>query len=275
MDKIFQSGTNTVTKLASEDGSKLFIALDNNKNILRDTTEMFQAKGESGAGLFRNIFKGKNGIGGHGYIKDVDPNSLVKTTENTVSKGAQLATVGAASLQIANVVVGQINMTEISGKLTMMNQLLSKLDHFNQSKILSELQTANDELNILSSYQNELLANEKVRNNNLQKIERIKHDLTLLNNQATNNIITISENGVDDEQKEISDIKELSEWRSVAVSSQNLMIFASELEFIFGQGIMSKNYSDDLLKTVQERFINSDKKSSILFRESSRKIETF
>jgi hypothetical protein len=107
----------------------------------------------------------------------------------------------------------------------------------------------------------------------LQKVDRIKHNLLLLSNQATNNIETILGNGIDNEQKEISDLKELSEWKFILVSCHNLLILAAELEFIYGQGSLSKDYSEDIVKTVEERYSAIDEKFEEYFGLISEKFK--
>ena len=111
------------------------------------------------------MFKRDNQFSGHAKIKAADATKAVEQ----VKENAAIAKTAGASMQLASVVVGQYYMSEINQKLTVMSDDIHSLRRSQQTSILAQLGTMRESLQILADNQSELLADEKIRNNNLQK----------------------------------------------------------------------------------------------------------
>lgn len=245
----------TSTEVVAKKGVQLFALFDNNGEVVTSTDGLVKAKGQGN--FLRGMFKRDNQFSGHAKIKAAD---ATKAVEQVKGKNAAIAKTAGASMQLASVVVGQYYMSEINQKLTVMSDDIHSLRRSQQTSILAQLGTMRESLQILADNQSELLADEKIRNNNLQKIDTIKTNLATINNQALLELAGILDKGVKDEQGFIKSVTDMDYWKQISVISTNVMIFASELELIFAKGSLSrKNVSNQVKITKDKNAIITDR----------------
>lgn len=238
----------TSTEVVAKKGVQLFALFDNNGEVVTGTDGLVKAKGQGN--FLRGMFKRDNQFSGHAKIKSAD---ATKAVEQVKGKNAAIAKTAGASMQLASVVVGQYYMSEINQKLTVMSDDIHSLRRFQQTSILAKLGTMRESLQILADNQSELLADEKIRNNNLQKIDTIKTDLATINNQALLELAGILDKGVKDEQGFIKSVADMDYWKQISIISTNVMIFASELELIFAMGSLSRKNVSNQVKITKDK----------------------
>ncbi|MGZ9842659.1 hypothetical protein ACXN5V_06425 [Weissella confusa] len=238
----------TSTEVVAKKGVQLFALFDNNGEVVTSTDGLVKAKGQGN--FLRGMFKRDNQFSGHAKIKAAD---ATKAVEQVKGKNAAIAKTAGASMQLASVVVGQYYMSEINQKLTVMSDDIHSLRRSQQTSILAQLGTMRESLQILADNQSELLADEKIRNNNLQKIDTIKTNLATINNQALLELAGILDKGVKDEQGFIKSVTDMDYWKQISIISTNVMIFASELELIFAKGSLSRKNVSNQVKITKDK----------------------
>ncbi|WP_407124648.1 hypothetical protein [Weissella paramesenteroides] len=238
----------TSTEVVAKKGVQLFALFDNNGEVVTGTDGLVKAKGQGN--FLRGMFKRDNQFSGHAKIKSAD---ATKAVEQVKGKNAAIAKTAGASMQLASVVVGQYYMSEINQKLTVMSDDIHSLRRSQQTSILAQLGTMRESLQILADNQSELLADEKIRNNNLQKIDTIKTNLATINNQALLELAGILDKGVKDEQGFIKSVTDMDYWKQISIISTNVMIFASELELIFAKGSLSRKNVSNQVKITKDK----------------------
>ena len=238
----------TSTEVVAKKGVQLFALFDNNGEVVTSTDGLVKAKGQGN--FLRGMFKRDNQFSGHAKIKPAD---ATKAVEQVKGKNAAIAKTAGASMQLASVVVGQYYMSEINQKLTVMSDDIHSLRRFQQTSILAQLGTMREALQILADNQSQLLADEKIRNNNLQKIDTIKTNLATINNQALLELAGILDKGVKDEQGFIKSVTDMDYWKQISIISTNVMIFASELELIFAKGSLSRKNVSNQVKITKAK----------------------
>lgn len=238
----------TSTEVVAKKGVQLFALFDNNGEVVTGTDGLVKAKGQGN--FLRGMFKRDNQFSGHAKIKSAD---ATKAVEQVKGKNAAIAKTAGASMQLASVVVGQYYMSEINQKLTVMSDDIHSLRRFQQTSILAQLGTMREALQILADNQSQLLADEKIRNNNLQKIDTIKTDLATINNQSLLELAGILDKGVKDEQGFIKSVTDMDYWKQISIISTNVMIFASELELIFAKGSLSRKNVSNQVKITKAK----------------------
>lgn len=238
----------TSTEVVAKKGVQLFALFDNNGEVVTGTDGLVKAKGQGN--FLRGMFKRDNQFSGHAKIKAAD---ATKAVEQVKGKNAAIAKTAGASMQLASVVVGQYYMSEINQKLTVMSDDIHSLRRFQQTSILAQLGTMREALQILADNQSQLLADEKIRNNNLQKIDTIKTDLATINNQSLLELAGILDKGVKDEQGFIKSVTDMDYWKQISIISTNVMIFASELELIFAKGSLSRKNVSNQVKITKAK----------------------
>lgn len=238
----------TSTEVVAKKGVQLFALFDNNGEVVTSTDGLVKAKGQGN--FLRGMFKRDNQFSGHAKIKAAD---ATKAVEQVKGKNAAIAKTAGASMQLASVVVGQYYMSEINQKLTVMSDDIHSLRRSQQTSILAQLGTMRESLQILADNQSELLADEKIRNNNLQKIDTIKTNLATINNQALLELAGILDKGVKYEQGFIKSVTDMDYWKQISIISTNVMIFASELEHIFAKGSLSRKNVSNQVKITKDK----------------------
>lgn len=263
--KTLEKGIKATTKY----GDKFMVGLEKEKNsqgVITGVTNISKNKLFSSKEVpeaFTGGIKATNGGVGGGQV-------VLKETQvmTTMSKSAKVAKTVNASIQVASFVVGQYYMSEISDELITLSNSMASIKDMMKSDILASLQTISDDLQIIADHQEMLLKDETIRNNTLEKIDHLKSKTAKLSNQAHNRINTLLDTPLESIEKEMMRVKDLQEWQFVGCSSLNLLNIASELEYIFGLGHLSQNYTESLLTTHKTRF----KKIKDRMKEYSEKV---
>ncbi|MFL4497857.1 hypothetical protein [Weissella sp. MSCH1] len=241
------------TEIVNKQGVQLFALFDKNGQQLSSAKGLTQVKGEKS--MFRGVFRKKGKISGHVKIKPVDARDAAQQVNTAKSA---LTSKLATSMQLASVVVGQYYMNEVSEKLSQINDELHALRRYHQTEILAKLGTMRESMDVLANNQTELLADEQIRNNYLLKIDGIKTELTTINNQSLLQINGVIDRAPKDEQQFIKDVNELDYWKQISVIATNILIFASELEYIYGVGALSRKTVTELVSSAKDKNEETD-----------------
>lgn len=241
------------TEIVNKQGVQLFALFDKNGQQLSSAKGLMQVKGEKS--MFRGVFRKKGKISGHVKIKPVDARDAAQQVNTAKSA---LTSNLATAMQLASVVVGQYYMSEVSEKLSQINDELHALRRYHQTEILAKLGTIRESLDVLANNQTELLADEQIRNNYLLKIDGIKTELTTINNQSLLQINGVVDRAPKDEQQFIKDVNELDYWKQISVIATNILIFASELEYIYGVGALSRKTVTELVSSAKDKNEETD-----------------
>lgn len=236
------------TEIVNKQGVQLFALFDKNGQQLSSAKGLTEVKGEKS--MFRAMFRNKGKFSEHAKLKPVDARDAVKQVSDNK---AALAKTAGASMQLAAVVVGQYYMSEVSEKLSQINNELHALRRYQQTEVLAKLGTMRESLDILANNQEELLADEQIRNNYLLKIDGMKTELMTINNQALLQMNGVVELEPKDEEKFIKDVNELDYWKQISVIATNILIFASELEYIYGVGALSRKTVTELVRSAKDK----------------------
>lgn len=256
------------TEIVNKQGVQLFALFDKNGQQLSSAKGLTQVKDEKS--MFRGTFRKKGKISGHVKIKPVDARDAAQQVNTAKSA---LTSKLATSMQLTSVVVGQYYMSEVSEKLSQINDELHALRRYNQTEILAKLGTMRDSLDVLANNQAELLADEQIRNNYLLKIDGIKTELTTINNQSLLQINGVVDRVPKDEQQFIKDVNELDYWKQISVIATNILIFASELEYIYGVGALSRKTVTELVSSAKDKNEEADSNIAEYLHMSALKFE--
>ncbi|UNW39818.1 hypothetical protein [Weissella cibaria] len=241
------------TEIVNKQGVQLFVLFDKNGQQLSSAKGLTQVKDEKS--MFRGIFRKKGKISGHVKLKPVDARDAAQQVNTAKSA---LTSKLATSMQLASVVVGQYYMSEVSEKLSQINDELHALRRYHQTEILAKLGTMRESLDVLANNQTELLADEQIRNNYLLKIDGIKTELATINNQSLLQINGVVDRAPKNEQQFIKDVNELDYWKQISVITTNILIFASELEYIYGVGALSRKTVTELVSSAKDKNEEAD-----------------
>lgn len=241
------------TEIVNKQGVQLFVLFDKNGQQLSSAKGLTQVKDEKS--MFRGIFRKKGKISGHVKLKPVDARDAAQQVNTAKSA---LTSKLATSMQLASVVVGQYYMSEASEKLSQINDELHALRRYHQTEILAKLGTMRESLDVLANNQTELLADEQIRNNYLLKIDGIKTELATINNQSLLQINGVVDRAPKNEQQFIKDVNELDYWKQISVITTNILIFASELEYIYGVGALSRKTVTELVSSAKDKNEEAD-----------------
>lgn len=256
------------TEIVNKQGVQLFVLFDKNGQQLSSAKGLTQVKDEKS--MFRGIFRKKGKISGHVKLKPVDARDAAQQVNTAKSA---LTSKLATSMQLASVVVGQYYMSEVSEKLSQMNDELHALRRYHQTEILAKLGTMRESLDVLANNQTELLADEQIRNNYLLKIDGIKTELATINNQSLLQINGVVDRAPKNEQQFIKDVNELDYWKQISVITTNILIFASELEYIYGVGALSRKTVTELVSSAKDKNEEADSNIAEYLHMSALKFE--
>ncbi|MGY4842220.1 hypothetical protein [Weissella cibaria] len=256
------------TEIVNKQGVQLFVLFDKNGQQLSSAKGLTQVKDEKS--MFRGIFRKKGKISGHVKLKPVDARDAAQQVNTAKSA---LTSKLATSMQLASVVVGQYYMSEVSEKLSQINDELHALRRYHQTEILAKLGTMRESLDVLANNQTELLADEQIRNNYLLKIDGIKTELATINNQSLLQINGVVDRAPKNEQQFIKDVNELDYWKQISVITTNILIFASELEYIYGVGALSRKTVTELVSSAKDKNEEADSNIAEYLHMSALKFE--
>lgn len=123
----------------------------------------------------RGIYRGSDGIKGHGNLVAVE-----------AQKGtAVVANIVAAAIGVASMVVGQYYMTQINAELGVISEGISKISDFQDNEYRSRVFSLITHVKKIADFQIEILENNELRLSKIAQLDSLEEESTQLLGQAT------------------------------------------------------------------------------------------
>lgn len=187
-------------------------------------------KSQNVEGAVRGFFRQGNGIAGQAnWI----------ATDSTVNKIASVNMANAA-MGAAALVVGQYYMKQINTQMIELNNTINKLADFQMAEYKGKVLTLMTQIKRASDFQTEILEDNNLRNEEIQRLQMLETTCMDLLNQAN---VTISDlcstEGVSFEKYE-NIMKEVSVWQKYQEALTDVLYMIADFNYTLHLGALSK-----------------------------------
>ena len=190
-------------------------------------------------GAVRGFFRNKKGIAGQANWMNAD---------STVNKIAA-ANIANAAMGAAALVVGQYYMKQINGELADMNRNISKLANFQMAEYKGKVLTLMTQVKRASEFQTEILEDNNLRNEEIQRLQGLETTCMDLLNQANVTISDLSSKEGESFEKYDKLMSEVAIWQKYQGALTEVLYIIADLNYTLHLGAISKEqcyaaYSD-------------------------------
>ena len=190
-------------------------------------------------GAVRGFFRNKKGIAGQANWMNAD---------SAVNKIAA-ANIANAAMGAAALVVGQYYMKQINDELADMNSNISKLANFQMAEYKGKVLTLMTQVKRVSEFQTEILEDNNLRNEEIQRLQGLETTCMDLLNQANVTISELSSKEGESFEKYDKLMSEVAIWQKYQGALTEVLYMIADLNYILHLGAISKEqcyaaYSD-------------------------------
>ena len=190
-------------------------------------------------GAVRGFFRNKKGIAGQANWMNAD---------SAVNKIAA-ANIANAAMGAAALVVGQYYMKQINGELADMNRNISKLANFQMAEYKGKVLTLMTQVKRASEFQTEILEDNNLRNEEIQRLQGLETTCMDLLNQANVTISDLSSKEGESFEKYDKLMSEVAIWQKYQGALTEVLYIIADLNYTLHLGAISKEqcyaaYSD-------------------------------
>lgn len=187
-------------------------------------------KSQNVEGAVRGFFRQGNGIAGQAnWI----------ATDSTVNKIASVNMANAA-MGAAALVVGQYYMKQINTQMIELNNTINKLADFQMAEYKGKVLTLMTQIKRASDFQTEILEDNNLRNEEIQRLQMLETTCMDLLNQANVTISDLcSKEGVSFEKYE-NIMKEVSVWQKYQEALTDVLYMIADFNYTLHLGALSK-----------------------------------
>ena len=197
-------------------------------------------KSKAMEGAFRATYRVKpNRIAGQANLVAADNSAA----NNLVAASAVNSLIGVAAM-----VVGQYYMTQINGQLDRINSDIEKITNFQKNEFKSKVYNLVAEIQASSSFQSETMADNELRNRELQHLKSLEHECTQLLCQSNLGIQDVTKkDGLNFNEYEDS-IHQAEMWYQFQQILLEIMYKIADLNYVLNAGAISRDNSYALVK---------------------------
>ena len=190
-------------------------------------------------GAVRGFFRNKKGIAGQANWMNAD---------SAVNKIAA-ANIANAAMGAAALVVGQYYMKQINDELADMNSNISKLANFQMAEYKGKVLTLMTQVKRASEFQTEILEDNNLRNEEIQRLQGLETTCMDLLNQANVTISELSSKEGESFEKYDKLMSEVAIWQKYQGALTEVLYMIADLNYTLHLGAISKEqcyaaYSD-------------------------------
>lgn len=190
-------------------------------------------------GAVRGFFRNKKGIAGQANWMNAD---------SAVNKIAA-ANIANAAMGAAALVVGQYYMKQINDELADMNSNISKLANFQMAEYKGKVLTLMTQVKRASEFQAEILEDNNLRNEEIQRLQGLETTCMDLLNQANVTISELSSKEGESFEKYDKLMSEVAIWQKYQGALTEVLYMIADLNYTLHLGAISKEqcyaaYSD-------------------------------
>ena len=208
---------------------------------------------QSMEGAVRGFFRKGKGIGGQANWVSAD-----STVNKIASVNIANAAMGAAAL-----VVGQYYMKQINSELSELNSSISKLADFQMAEYKGRVLTLMTQVKRASDFQSQILEDNNLRNEEIQRLQSIETTCMDLLNQANVTMSDLSSKEGESYDKYEKLVEEVAIWQKYQEALTEVLYMIADLNYTLHLGALSKEqcysaYSD--MYDTESKLINKLKK---------------
>ena len=148
----------------------------------------------------RGFYRGSNGIKGHASFVAADQSSIA------------INSLASSAINISAIIVGQYYMTQINTKLSEIDTVLSKITTFLDAEYKGKVFSLISQTKEISSFKAEIIENEELRLNAIDKINLLKNKCIDLFEHAYFEIDSLTKNQVTNYDSYIEKLYQLQNW---------------------------------------------------------------
>lgn len=199
------------------------------KVVLKNGGKLVDSKTMEGAK--RAMVMGKNGIAENANLLAVGPD-----------KAGMIANAGACVFSVASMIVGQYYMQQIDSKLSVIAENIDKIIENIEIQYKSRVASLIESVYNVSKFQLSSMANEELRNRELDNIQDLKKECQTLLNRAESKIESILGSDMSTYEQYANNIKELEKWLKYQELLIQLLHQINDLDFTLYLGTKAKEY---------------------------------
>lgn len=195
----------------------------------------------------RGIYRGSDGIKGHGNLVAVE-----------AQKGtAVVANIVAAAIGVASMVVGQYYMTQINAELGVISEGISKISDFQDNEYRSRVFSLVTHVKKIEDFQVEILENNELRLSKIGQLDSLEEESTQLLGQANLTLAGYTKKKDLNYTAYEKDLKEIQKCYMYQKSLLEVLYNISELRYALYLGRVSREQCVALLPTYTQQAIDT------------------
>ena len=214
---------NVIQNAVSSKGETLYRVILKNGGELIDSADMIGAK--------RAMTKVGNSISEHANLVAVSPTS---DTLGTVANAAS------GVMSVASMVVGQYYMQQVDEKLSSIKAGVLKIVENLEIKYKSRVEELIESVYTLSQFQLSVMANDELRNRELDVLQDLRRDCIKLLNESENNLFAIVSESYANYNLYEAKIEEIGKWIKYRNVLIQVLYQINMLDFTLHLGVKSK-----------------------------------
>lgn len=240
-------------KMATSGSNKLF-SVHIPKNL-----QLVEVKNKPG--IFRALFKAKDSskIVEHAELKPVSPNNMANAV--------------AGVMNLASLVVGQYNMTQINNKLEEITDSLANIENFQENEYKSKVQALTAQIEKMTKYQSDIIADDDRRKAEIIKLDDLEHKCIELLGQANLSIESLAEKKYEYYEDYRDNLYQADKWYGYQKALFEILYKIEELRYTFYMGAESMESCFEIMSTYIKQIKAVQKKVKAWHTEAVKKLE--
>ena len=215
---------------------------------------------KSKPGFFRALLKKDDGkIVAHAELEEVKPQDLANSV--------------AGVMNLASLVVGQYNMTQINNKLEEITDSLANIENFQENEYKSKVQALTAQIEKMTKYQSDIIADDDRRKAEIIKLDDLEHKCIELLGQANLSIESLAEKKYEYYEDYRDNLYQADKWYGYQKALFEILYKIEELRYTFYMGAESMESCFEIMSTYVKQIKAVQKKVKAWHTEAVKKLE--
>lgn len=230
-------------------------------NTIKPTQQIEMMTVKDKPGRFRSLFidKKTKRIAGHGELEALKPDDMANAV--------------AGVMNLASLVVGQYNMTQINNKLEEITDSLANIENFQENEYKSKVQALTAQIEKMTKYQSDIIADNDRRKAEIIKLDDLEHKCIELLGQANLSIESLAEKKYEYYEDYRDNLYQADKWYGYQKALFEILYKIEELRYTFYMGAESMESCFEIMSTYVKQIKAVQKKVKAWHTEAVKKLE--